>query len=279
MSTATLEKAQAVLPHNAKAAATWGSGGKNYDRISHSISDAIEHAVVRLAARPGERVLDVATGTGWAARRIAARGAAVTGLDLHAHLIDAAAELAAEAHLPIAFQVGDAEALPFDDASFDAVISTFGVMFCARPDVAAKELARVTKKGGRLALVTWAPDGTVFGMFKAMKPYMAQPAAGAGNPPPSPFEWGSIARVRSLLGDAFDLKFETGATTLREPSGQAVWDLFLESYGPTKMLAGSLDAARRKDLQRDFVAFHDGFRTELGVAMPREYLVTIGVRK
>jgi len=276
MTTTTLQSPKTVLPHNAKAATTWGSGGRNYDRISHSISDGIEHAVARLAPRPGERVLDVATGTGWAARLAAARGAAVTGLDLHADLIDAAAALAAEARLQIAFQVGDAEALPFHDASFDAVISTFGVMFCSRPEAAAQELARVTRKGGRLALVTWAVDGTVFGMFKAMKPYMAAPA---GNPPPSPFEWGSIARLKSLLGDAFDLRFENGTTTLREPSGQAVWNLFVESYGPTKTLAASLDGPRRIDLQRDFAAYHDGFRTELGVSMPREYLVTIGVRK
>jgi SAM-dependent methyltransferase len=276
MNTATLEKPQPVLPHNAKAAATWGSGGRHYDRISRTIADAIEHAVARLAPRTGERVLDVATGTGWAARLAAARGASVTGLDLHADLIDAAKALAAEAKLPIGFQVGDAEALPFGDASFDATLSTFGVMFCAKPEAAAAELARVTKKGGRLALATWAVDGALTGVFRTMKPYMAAPT---GTPPPSPFAWGSTARVHELLGGAFDLRFETGVSTLREPSGEAVWELFVESYGPTKMLAGSLDAARRKDLQRDFAAFHDGFRTELGVAMPREYLVTIGVRK
>ncbi len=170
----------------------------------------------------------------------------------------------------------NSEALPFEDASFDAVISTFGVMFCAKPDLAAAKLARVTRKGGRLALVTLAVDGTLFGMFKMMKPYMAAPA---GTPPPSPFEWGSIARVRQLLGSSFDLRFETGTTTLREPSGQAVWELFVESYGPSKALAASLAPARRKDLQRDFIAYHDGFRSELGVAMPRDYLVTIGIRK
>jgi SAM-dependent methyltransferase len=265
-----------VLPHNAKAAATWGSGGRHYDRISRTIADAIEHGVLRLAPKAGERVLDVATGTGWAARLAAQRGAAVTGLDLHADLIDAAKQLAAEAKLRIAFDVGDAEALPYPDASFDAAMSTFGVMFCARPEAAAAELARVTKKGGRLALVTWAVEGTLAGVFKTMKPYMAPPA---GNPPPSPFAWGSTQRVHELLGGAFELAFETGTTTLREPSGQAVWELFVEAYGPTKTLAASLDAARRKQLERDFAAFHDGFRTELGVAMPREYLVTIGVRK
>lgn len=276
MNTATLEKPQPVLPHNAKAAATWGSGGRHYDRISATIADAIEHAVLRLAPKTSDHVLDVATGTGWAARLAAARGASVVGLDLHADLINSAKALAAEARLTIDFQVGDAEALPFGDAAFDAVISTFGVMFCARPEAAAAELARVTKKGGRLALATWAVDGALTGVFRTMKPYMAAPAA---TPPPSPFAWGSTARVHELLGSAFDLHFETGVTTLREPSGQAVWELFVESYGPTKALAASLDDARRKDLQRDFAAYHDGFRTELGVAMPREYLITIGVRK
>lgn len=267
---------QAILAHNQKAAATWGSGGQNYNRISRSIADAIEHCVGRLAPMPGERILDVATGTGWAARLIAARGARVTGLDLHADLIDGAKACAAQARLDIGFHVGDAEALPYGDQSFDGVISTFGVMFCSKPEAAAAELARVCRKGGRLALATWAPDGTVFGMFKTMKPYMTPPA---GTPPPSPFAWGSTERVRELLGSKFDLRFESGTTVLREPSGQAVWDLFVECYGPTKMLAASLDAARRKDLMRDFAAYHDGFRSELGVAMPREYLVTIGVRK
>ena len=145
---------QAILAHNLKAAATWGSGGPRYDRISRSIADAIEHGVGRLAPLPGERILDVATGTGWAARLIAARGARVTGLDLHADLIEGAKAYAAQARLDIAFDVGDAEALPYADASFDAVISTFGVMFCSRPEAAAAELARVCRRGGRLALLT-----------------------------------------------------------------------------------------------------------------------------
>lgn len=268
--------AQMIQLHNAKAAATWDSGGRNYDRISHSISDAIEHAVVRLAPKSGERVLDVATGTGWAARRIATRGAKVTGIDLGADLIEAAETFADEAQLTINFRVGDAEALPFEDGSFDAVISTFGVMFVAKPEAAAAELARVCRKGGRLALTSWPAAGTVGGLFKVMKPYLPAPAT---PPPPSPFEWGSKERVQQLLGSAFDLRFETGTTVLREPSGLGVWELFVESYGPTKTLAAALDPERRNALKRDFIAYHDGFRSELGVAMPREYLVTLGVRK
>ena len=267
---------QTIQPHNIKAAAIWGAGGLNYDRISQTISDSIEHCVIRLAPKPGERILDVATGTGWTARRIAARGASVIGIDLGADLIEAAKACAAEARLTIDFQVGDAEALAFEDQSFDAVISTCGVMFVNKPEVAAAELARVCKKRGRVGLTTWPADGTLAGLFKVMKPYMSAPAA---PPPPSPFEWGSKEHVQQLLGSAFDLRFETGTTVLREPSGLAVWELFVGGYGPTKALAAALDPERREGLKRDFIAYHDGFKSELGVAMPRDYLVTIGVRK
>ena len=267
---------QTIQPHNIKAAATWDAGGLNYDRISQTISDSIEHCVIRLAPKPGERILDVATGTGWTARRIAARGASVIGIDLGTDLVEAAKACAAEARLKIDFQVGDAEALPFEDQRFDAVISTCGVMFVNKPELAAAELARVCKKGGRVGLTTWPADGTLAGLFKVMKPYMP---ASAAPPPPSPFEWGSKERVQQLLGSTFDLRFETGTTVLREPSGLAVWELFVGGYGPTKALAAALDPERRENLKRDFIAYHDGFKSELGVAMSRDYLVTIGVRK
>lgn len=268
--------AQTIQQHNLKAAAVWNSGGAAYDRISYSIADAIEHCVTRLNPQPQERILDVATGTGWTARRVAVRGAQVTGIDLGADLIAAARERAAAEQLPVDFQVGDAEALTFENKTFDAVISTFGVMFVSQPEAAADEMSRICKPGGRIALATWTPDSTIAGLFKVMKPYMAAPASPA---PPSPFEWGRRERVQQLLGASFDLRFETGTTVFHEPNGEAVWELFVSSYGPTKALAASLDPQRREDLKRDFIAFHDGFRSELGVAMPRDYLVTIGIRK
>jgi ubiquinone/menaquinone biosynthesis C-methylase UbiE len=266
---------QSIQPHNQKAAAMWDSAGANYDQVSQTIADAIEHCVIRLAPKPGEHVLDVATGTGWAARRIAARGAQVTGIDIGSDLIDAARASAAT-QLSIDFQVADAEALPFENKTFDAAISTFGIMFVSRPDAAADELSRVCKPGGRIALATWPSDGTIAGLFKVMKSYMPAPASPAA---PSPFEWGSKERVQQLLGASFDLRFETGTTVLRVPSGEAVWDLFVSGYGPTKALASSLDSQRQEDLKRDFIAYHDGFKNDLGIAMPRDYLVTIGIRK
>ncbi|MES2356075.1 MAG: class I SAM-dependent methyltransferase [Pseudomonadota bacterium] len=264
-----------IQPHNIKAAATWGAGGMAYDRISETIADAIEHCVARLAPEPGERVLDIATGTGWTARRLATRGTIVTGIDLGVDLIEAAKVYASKADLTINFQIGDAERLPFGDQTFDAITSTFGVMFVAQPEDAAAELARVCKKGGKLALLTWPADGAMDGLFKVMKPYMTIPAS----PPPSPFEWGNAKRQQQLLGQSFDLRFETGTTVLRRPDGAAVWELFVDAYGPTKALAAALDPEKRERLQRDFIAYHESFRSELGIAMPREYLLTVGVRK
>ena len=260
-----------IRPHNEKAAATWGSGGAAYDLVSETIADALDHVVMRIDPRPGEECLDVATGTGWTARRLKARGANVTGVDIGARVIEAAKKIAPA----IDFQVGDAEELVFADDSFDVVTSTFGVMFVARPEDAARELARVCRRGGRLGICTWLPGDTLEGLFKIMRPFMPAPST----PTPSPFEWGRQERVRELLGDAFDLKFETGVTTLRMPSGKAVWDLFVEGYGPTRTVAAACDPERRRELERDFIAYHDQFSNDLGVAMPREYLVTIGYRK
>lgn len=260
-----------VLAHNERAAAIWSSGGRDYDRISESISDALLHVISRLDPKPVDNILDVATGTGWTARLLAGRGAKVTGVDIGQGVIDAAKALSTG----IEFRVADAEALPFVDASFDSVVSTFGVMFAGRPKDAGAELARVCKSGGQLGLVTWLPESTVAGLFGVMRPYMPPPPAEA----PSPFQWGRPEFVKELLADAFDLRFETGTTYLRMPDGEAAWELFIAGYGPTKALAAGLDALQRERLRADFVAFHEQYRGELGLTMPREYLIAIGRRK
>jgi ubiquinone/menaquinone biosynthesis C-methylase UbiE len=160
--------ASAIQPHNTKASAVWSTGGARYNDISRGIADSIEHCVLRLDPKPGERVLDLATGTGWTSRVVARRGAAVIGADIAVDLVAAARDNARAEGLGIDYRVGDAESLPFGDAEFDAVVSTCGVMFASRPEAAAAELARVTKKGGRVALTTWLPDSNLFKMFMVM---------------------------------------------------------------------------------------------------------------
>jgi SAM-dependent methyltransferase len=265
-----------IQPHNSRPAAVWSAGGADYDEISHGIADALEHCVRRLAPQPGERVLDLATGTGWTSRLVARRGAIVDGVDIAAGLLDSARARAVADGLPISYQLGDAEALPFEDASFDAVISTFGVMFVSRPEAAAAELARIVRPGGRIALTTWTHDGNLFRMFQVMKAFMAPPPTPA---PPSPFEWGRPDRLAALLGGAFDLTLEPGTSFYREPTAEAAWATFSTGYGPTRMLAESLPADRRAALRDDFVRFHAGFASPLGVTVPRDYLVTLGVRR
>jgi SAM-dependent methyltransferase len=264
-----------IQKHNQRPAAVWSSGGKEYDEISRGIADAIEHCVLRLNPQPGERILDLSTGTGWTSRVVARRGANVIGADIAGDLLDAARAKAQAERLPIEYEIGDAEDLPFEDGAFDAVVSTFGVMFASRPDAAAAELARVCRRGGRIALATWLSDSNVYKMFAVMKRYMPAPPNPA---PPSPFEWGRTERIQELLGGAFQLRFEKGVSYYREPSGDAAWETFSKGYGPTRTLAASLDPDRRGELRQDFTAFHASFSTELGICVPREYWVTIGVR-
>jgi SAM-dependent methyltransferase len=265
-----------IQPNNERAAAVWGSGGAAYDEVSRQISSALDHCVQRLDPKPGELVLDLATGTGWTSRLLALRGAKVTGVDIAADLI-AAARINGQAHgLGIEYEVGDAEKLRFQDGSFDAVISTFGVMFVSRPELAAAEIARLCRKGGRLALTTWRSDSNVFEMFKVMRAYMPAPTTPA---PPSPFAWGDRKRITELFGADFELGFEEGQTIYHDRNGEAVWQSFVAGYGPTKALAASLDDSTRARFRHDFAAFHDKFPAPLGISMPRQYLLTVGTRR
>src|SRR6187431_365514 len=147
----------AVQPHNQKAQSVWNSPAGRYDEISRSIADAIEHAVERLQPKSGEQILDLATGTGWGSRIIAQRfpGVRLTGADIADQMLDHARSAARKQELDIEYLHADAEKLPFADGAFDAVISTFGVMFTGKPEAAAAELARVVRKGGRVVLSTW----------------------------------------------------------------------------------------------------------------------------
>lgn len=251
----------------------WGSGP--YELISEHLATANDHLLGAVEARPGQRWLDVATGTGEIAVPAARQGASVTGIDIAPRLIEKARERASAARVHIALEVGDAERLPYPDGEFDVVVSGFGVMFAPDQRAADAELARVTRPGGRLGLLNWHPSRGVAEFFKVMGPYMPPPPEGAGNP----FAWGDRDRLSELLGDAFELRYEEGDCPQPGTSAEEVWGLFTTAYGPTKTLADSLDPERRGALWRDWIAYFDQFRNGAGVSQPRPYLLVLGTRK
>eukprot|EP01116_Phalansterium_solitarium_P023418 TRINITY_DN8195_c0_g1_i1.p1 TRINITY_DN8195_c0_g1~~TRINITY_DN8195_c0_g1_i1.p1 ORF type:complete len:300 (+),score=49.42 TRINITY_DN8195_c0_g1_i1:63-902(+) len=270
---------EGIMPHNARSATVWGSRARGYRLVTWSIADGIESCVTLLDPKPHERILDVATGTGNAARHAAARGPQVVATDFSQEFLDIAKEDSPPVAglKPIEFQIADAENLPFPAASFDAVLSTFGVMFASNHLAAASELSRVVKPGGRLALTCWTPDSTIAGMFAVQRQYM--PAAAPGSTPPaSPFRWGDRAYVQELLGEHFDLRFQEGNSNFTATSGLGAWELFYNCYGPTKTLADSLVPERLEAFKQDFAAFHEKHRGEIGISMPRKYLIILGTR-
>jgi SAM-dependent methyltransferase len=256
-----------------KQSVVWGSGP--YERISEHLAIAHNHLLGAVMARPGQRWLDVGTGTGEIAVAAAKGGASVTGLDLAPMLIETARKRAQQRGLDVAFEVGDAERLPYPDATFDVVSSSFGVMFTPDHPAAAAELARVTRPGGRLALLTWHPSRGVAEFFKVMAAYMSPRPEGVGDP----FAWGDPDHLSNLLGDAFELRHEEGDCPQPGSSAEEIWELFTTAYGPTKALAGSLDAGRRAALRSDWLAYFEQFRNGTGISQPRPYLLILGARR
>jgi SAM-dependent methyltransferase len=262
------------LPHHRDAAATWDKGGAAYDEISFGLSDALKHTAQRLNPKPGDLVLDVGTGTGWTARNLARAGARVTAVDISAELLEAGKALSAHLRPRIAFEVADAENLPFPDASFDGVISTFGVMFAQKHLRAAGELGRVCRKGGRLALAVWAPQGAVADLFTVISKYSSAPP-----PPASPLAWGDPAQAEALLGRDFDLQFEPGINHAYYDSPDEIWSRYVEGFGPIRVLFESLDPEKRAAFKRDHDAYHAAFAVPAGIHVRREYVVIIGRRR
>ncbi|MDQ2911414.1 MAG: methyltransferase domain-containing protein [Actinomycetota bacterium] len=257
----------------ARQAQVWGSAP--FEKIAETSPVAYDDLVKSLSPQGGERWLDVACGTGAIAFRAARAGAEVTGVDFAPELVETAKRLAGEEGLRLDLEVGDAENLPYGDASFDVVSSSFGVMFAPDQPRAAGELARVTRPGGRLGLNTWRPDGGVGRFFQVVSGFAPPPPEGAGRP----LDWGREEHVRQLLGDAFELEFQEGDAVLEAESGEEVWELFSTAFGPVKTLAESLEGERREEFRRAIVDFHEGARANGGIRMERRYLVTTGMRR
>lgn len=256
-----------------KQAQMWGCAP--YETVSDQHLGAIERLLDLLEVGEGQRLLDVATGSGELARPAAARGASVTAVDFAPELLDAARRRAAEDGVTIETDVCDAEALCYPDASFDVVASTFGVMFCPDHRAVAAELARVCRPGGKLGLACWIFDGGFADVLQAIAPYQPPPPPGTGRP----FDWGDRRHVSALLGDHFDLEF----TELDLPqvglSGEGMWALLSSGYGPVKALRGSLDDVRRAALDADAAAAFERHRRDGSIHLSRRALLTIGGRR
>ena len=218
------------------------------------IAKMIEHGAVefvdRLDLKPGMKVLDVACGTGNLAIPAAKKGADVTGIDIAPNLVDGAIARAKEEGVEAKFEVGDAEALPYEDNSFDIVMTMFGAMFAPRPDVTAAELIRVTKPGGLIAMANWTPEGFAGQMFKTNAKHVPPPPG-----MPSPVLWGTEDAVKERLSDGIsDLKMTRTPIMFNYPFSPAdVVEYFRTYFGPTQKAFESLDedgqAALRTDLE------------------------------
>ncbi len=226
---------------------TWASG--DYGAVATVIHPMAESLVQAADLSAGWRVLDVATGTGNAAIAAARCLCSVTGLDYVPELLDRARTRAAAEHLPVDLVEGDAEALPYTDGEWDAVVSVVGVMFAPDQERAAAELTRVCRPGGTIALANWTPDGFIGDLFRTI---------GRRVPPPpglrAPAEWGSEARLRELFGDRVrDLRVTPREFVFRFRSPEDFADYFRAHYGPTLKAFEALDEDHGKLLHADLV--------------------------
>ena len=202
----------------------WGTG--DFHAVSEKIATAGETLVEAAGLEPGMDVLDVGCGTGNATIPAAKLGARLTGLDFSPGLIDVAREKGADAMVEVDWIVGDAQAMPFEDDSFDRVISIFGHMFAPDHRASAEELKRVCRPGGRIAIACWTPEGTLGQMFKRMSQFAPPPPDGAQ----PPVLWGTEEHVRELLGD--DARFERHHVEWTDTSAEAYAEFMEDSFPP-----------------------------------------------
>jgi SAM-dependent methyltransferase len=202
----------------------WGTG--DYRAVAEKVTSIGDVLVSRAAIEPGMEVLDVACGTGNAAILAAKQGARVTGLDLSPGLIAIARERSTEAGVDVEWLEGDAQSLPFEDDSFDRVISAIGHMFAPDHKRTADELSRVCRPGGRIAVACWTPEGSIGSMFERLGGISPAPPEGFQ----SPLLWGTEEHVRELLGDAAE--FERHIVQFDEPSPEIYADFMLTNFPP-----------------------------------------------
>lgn len=255
--------------------AAWSTG--NYAVVGTTLQIVGENLGEALDLRAGSRVLDVAAGNGNATLAAARRWCDVTSTDYVASLLDAGRARASAEGLAVQFQEADAEALPFADASFDVVMSTFGVMFTPNQEKAASELARVCKPGGKIGLANWTPESFIGQVFKTIGKYIAPPAGVK-----SPALWGTKARLDELFGDsARNIVATSRDFTFRYRSPAHFIEVFRTYYGPMNKAFAALEGERQAAFLGDLTALMEG-RNRSGDAtlvLPSEYLEVVVERK
>src|SRR5215207_491943 len=255
----------------------WAAG--DYALVAERIDDVPpSDLLARVGVRPGHEVLDVATGTGNVALKAASRGADVVGLDLTHELLEVARRRAARAGVDVAWVEGDAEGLPFAGERFDRVLSVFGVQFAPRHEVAARELVRVCRPGGRIGLVNWTPQGQIGALLRLIGGMMP-PLPAFASPPPL---WGSEEHVRALFADTpVELGFAYGNNPWRFASAEHYVALMETRYGPTVKARERLSAEGRwEECRREMLAIAAAYNeaTDGSLLMQAEYLVVTADR-
>ena len=250
--------------------ATWASG--DFAVIGNTLQIVGELLAEAVDVRAGERVLDVAAGNGNATLAAAHRMADVTSTDYVPALLDKGRERARAEDLAVTFQVADVEALPFADASFDVVLSTYGAMFAPDHQCTASEMMRVLRPGGRLGMANWTPEGFIGRLFKVI---------GAHVPPPaglkSPALWGTEPHLAELFGAGAGIRCERRRFNFRYRSAAHWVQVFRDFYGPTHKAFAALDAAGQKALERDITALLEDMNTagRDSLVVPSEYLEVV----
>jgi SAM-dependent methyltransferase len=256
-----------------RARAVWAAG--DFDAVAKLILEVGEDIVKRTGVGSDDEVLDVACGTGNASVPAARTGARVTGSDLTPELFESARANASEAGVEIDWVEADAEALPFEDDSYDVVLSTFGCMFAPRHEVAAAEIARVLRPGGRIGICSWTPEGRIGDFFRTI--------AGHVPPPPdvpSPLMWGTEDHVRGLFeGTGVEPEFDRREVDFRFDSAAGATEFYATKFGPVVMARQALEPEGRWDALREDLT--DLFEQKAasdggGIAYASEYLVVTG---
>jgi SAM-dependent methyltransferase len=276
MTTLTVELSPEMEAIKTRLKATWMSG--DYGLFATYLEPGALEFLSRIAIEPGMRILDVACGAGQISIPAARAGAKVTGIDIAANLIEQARARAQAENLDARFDEGDAEMLPYEDSSFDLVISLIGAMFAPRPEMVAAELKRVCRPGGRIIMANWTPSGFVGQMFRIHGKHVPPPAI-----VPPPVKWGDEETVRERLQDGTShLKLNRRLYPFRFPFPPAqLVEFWRTYYGPTLKAFAALDDGKQSALRQDLEALwaeHNSSNNGT-TFVQAEYLEVIAIRQ